>query len=115
MQGAKESRLRCISEEARPKVGASSKEKARLNWGTCPHNGQCEDWHWLRPFIPVHSLPTIARGMIWLFHTIRRKEKRPKAIRLRRTNIADLSAGIVADDSLMVDQGMFHCVDTSGD
>ena len=44
------------SEEPQPKVRASSKEKARVNWGHMLHNpGQCENWHWLRPFIPVHS------------------------------------------------------------
>jgi hypothetical protein len=40
-------------------VGTSSKEKARLNWGHAPITG---------PFIPVHSLRAIARGIIWLFH-----------------------------------------------
>ena len=58
-------------EEARQKVGASSKLKARMNsnssrtastgefelrfGGTCAHNGQCVDWQWLR-----HSSPYTA-------------------------------------------------------
>jgi hypothetical protein len=56
--------------------GLLLKKKLDYIEGTCPHNGQCEDWHWLRPFIPVHSLCAIARGIlraiarsiIWLFH-----------------------------------------------
>jgi hypothetical protein len=41
-----------MSEEPRPKVGASSKEKARLNWGHMPPN-------------PLsHSSPCTARGIL---------------------------------------------------
>jgi len=90
MQGAEERRVRPIGEEAPPEVGASSKEKARLNWRHIP-------------FGAIH--PRAQHGAFWLFHVIRRKEKRSKAIRLRRINTADLSAGIVADDALMVDKG----------
>jgi len=48
-------------EEPRSNVGASSKEKARLDRGHMPPNP-------LGSFIRVHSLRAIARGIIWLFH-----------------------------------------------